>query len=632
MVELFCSPFADLIDRMGLEFANQETIFDLPKRKWYWPSQDGDEVDTTVRFHGRMAGNPVGPASGPQSQMAQNLVLSWLAGSRIMELKTVQVNDQLCIPRPCIDATNVGYNVEFSQELRVAESLDQYVAGAMLIHMLRFAPQMFGRPFGEFDWSGTAGEAIYDMSIGYDLKGIKTEKVRGFIDGMIDARETVEDLRAKIPSRLGALRELDYPYELSRSITLSTFHGCPADEIERICEYLICEADVDCIVKMNPPMLGQEPLEHLLHDVLGYTEITVNPSAYTSGLMFDESIEICRRLRSLAANRDRRFGAKFSNTLEVVNHRDFFAKEERVMYLSGAPLHVITLTLADRFRKAMGPDFPISFSAGIDRHNFADMVACGFVPITTCTDLLRPGGYGRLPPYLEELQKAMRKVGATTIDEFILRARGQAEVASGDVARAGGLNTSLIAAEARANERYAKAQNSKIPRRIDSHLTTFDCISCDKCIPVCPNDANFVYRTEAVHLAYRDVEVLPDGSAREIGEEKSFDVERSEQIANFADYCNHCGNCDTFCPEYDGPYLEKPTFFGSRAAFRGRCASRRVSARGLERTGPTLANADRTDWRATVSARRVERTRNLPVRRRDGRDRGRCLRVDRNAC
>ena len=30
------------------------------------------------------------------------------------------------------------------------------------------------------------------------------------------------------------------------------------------------------IVKMNPPMLGQERLEHLLYDVMGYTELRVN--------------------------------------------------------------------------------------------------------------------------------------------------------------------------------------------------------------------------------------------------------------------------------------------------------------------------------------------------------------------
>src|SRR5215471_17221659 len=127
MVELYCAPFVDLIDRMRLEFQRQEAIFDLPQRRWYLPSTSFDAPDLSVRFHDRVAGTPVGPASGPQTQMAQNLVLSWLAGSRILELKTVQINDQLTIGRPCIDAANIGYNIEFSQELRVYDSLDQYV-------------------------------------------------------------------------------------------------------------------------------------------------------------------------------------------------------------------------------------------------------------------------------------------------------------------------------------------------------------------------------------------------------------------------------------------------------------------------------------------------------------------------
>ncbi len=53
------------------------------------------------------------------TSLLQNIVLSWLAGSRIIELKTVQILDELKIPRPCIDATNVGYNVEWSQELKL---------------------------------------------------------------------------------------------------------------------------------------------------------------------------------------------------------------------------------------------------------------------------------------------------------------------------------------------------------------------------------------------------------------------------------------------------------------------------------------------------------------------------------
>ncbi|MEX0612705.1 MAG: hypothetical protein WD738_21665 [Pirellulales bacterium] len=567
MVDLFCTPFADLIQRMRLEYDNQQSIFDLPARKWYVPPSEQSSPDLSVRFHDWVAGNASGPASGPQTQMAQNLVLSWLAGGRIMELKTVQVNDELKISRPCIDAANIGYNVEWSQELRVADSLDQYVQGAMLIHMLRHAPEVFGNPFRDVSMAGTIGETIYDISIGYDLAGIQTPKVVEFIRGMTTARASVERLRYEIPRWLAPLRDLDYPPALSRSITLSTFHGCPAGEIERICQFLLTELNVHVIVKMNPPMLGRERLEHLLYDVMGYADIRVNEKAYTSGLQFDESLEICGRLRRLAASRGLRFGAKFSNTLEVENRRDFFQPSEKIMYLSGAPLHVITLTLANEFRQAMGAEFPISFSAGVDRKNFANLVACGFVPITTCTDLLKTGGYGRLPPYLHELRQQMDRIGTRTIDDFILDYRGQRSAAAGDSVQAGFLNTPLIVAETQADPRYRAAQNRAVPKKIDSHLVTFDCITCDKCIPVCPNDANFSYHTGELRLTYRDVEVGPGGSVTPVGEERTFALEKADQIANFADYCNHCGNCDTFCPEYDGPYLKKPNFYGSRRAF-----------------------------------------------------------------
>ncbi|WP_250909195.1 DUF418 domain-containing protein, partial [Escherichia coli] len=38
---------------------------------------------------------PVGPAAGPHTQLAQNIVTSWLTGGRFIELKTVQILDRL---------------------------------------------------------------------------------------------------------------------------------------------------------------------------------------------------------------------------------------------------------------------------------------------------------------------------------------------------------------------------------------------------------------------------------------------------------------------------------------------------------------------------------------------------------
>lgn len=573
MAELVPAPFRDLVTRLFVEPAKQDALFELPRKKWFLPTSGAP--DFSVRFHGRPAGNPGGPAAGPHTQMAHNLLLSYAAGGRILELKTVQVDDRLAIGRPCIDMTNVGYNIEWSQELLVEQSLREYVAGAMLIEMFRHDRGLTG---GALD--GPAGDVLYDISVGYDLAGIRGDKVRGFLDGMRDAAGLVTRLRDEIPRRFAAARDLRFPTRLSDSVTLSTFHGCPADEIERITEFLVAEHDFDVIVKMNPPTLGRERLEHLLFDVLGYSELTMNPTAYTSVISFADSVQLCQRLTRFAAARGRRVGFKFSNTLEVLNHRDFFKPDNRVMYLSGQPLHVITMTLTDEFRLAVGPEVPISFSAGIDKANFPSAVACGFLPVTISTDLLRPGGYGRFGGYLDHLAEQMRGCGAATIDDYVLDRFGCRDEAlrgaGGDraaaVRHAALLNTSEVAETARNDPRYRAVQNRKAPRRVNSTLETFDCLTCDKCLPVCPNAANFTYPTPLVAFDFCDVIVQPDG-AWHSGAVRRFEIGETMQIACYADFCNECGNCDTFCPEYGGPYIKKPSFFGSEASW-GRAAPR----------------------------------------------------------
>ena len=594
MAELIPAPFPSLLRRLFAESRGEAKIFDLPARKFWRGSPD---LDLSVRFHGRAASNPVGPAAGPQDQMAQNILLAWLAGSRILELKTVQINDRLTIPRPCIDATNVGYNVEWSQELRLEESLREYVAGSMLVDMAR-QEGLLGRA------ADAARDAtIFDMSVGYDLEGVRSLPVRSWIESMKDARRHVDDLRRQIPHDLRRLRDLDYATALSDQITLSTFHGCPAGEIEGIVRFLLTEMGVHVTVKLNPTLLGREAVDGLLHDVLGYDEIATRPEDFDKDLQWSQALEITDRLSELARSLGRRFQVKFSNTLVVRNHRAFFPASEAVQYLSGAPLHVITLNLVEKYRRAR-PDVPISFSAGVDNQNFPDCAALGFTPITTCTDLLRPGGYGRLPRYLERLEERMRQLGVRRLGDYVVKAAGRgaeavrAAVPSGPLSdrlveslssspldlkavlegagrgdlyegvvhAAALLNTPVLVAKATADPRYHAAQNRAVPRRIGSHLWLFDCISCDKCVPVCPNDANFVYETGVHSASYENYRVQRGAPVPVPG--GVFEVKREHQIANFQDFCNDCGNCDTFCPEEGGPYVEKPRFFGSLDAWR----------------------------------------------------------------
>ncbi len=184
MVQLSPVPFDVLIGRMFRELEEKRSVFDLPAQRFVtaYPGRD-----LSVAFRDRRAATPFGPAAGPHTQMAQNIALSWLAGGRVIELKTVQVNDAIDVPRPCIDMATVGFNVEWSQELTVQQSLEEYVKGAMLIEMLKASGIGQG-----------LSETVFDMSVGYDLAGIKSAKVQGFLEGMLDATAVVDRLRAKI--------------------------------------------------------------------------------------------------------------------------------------------------------------------------------------------------------------------------------------------------------------------------------------------------------------------------------------------------------------------------------------------------------------------------------------------------
>ena len=94
-----------------------------------------------------------------------------------------------------------------------------------------------------------------------------------------------------------------------------------------------------------------------------------------------------------------------------------------------------------------------------------------------------------------------------------------------------------------------------------THLKLFDCLTCDKCLPVCPNAANFTVTLPLDEIPIERLLRADGGWVRDVL--GSLPVTRKHQIANYADFCNECGNCDVFCPEHGGPYRLKPRFFGS---------------------------------------------------------------------
>ena len=531
---------------------------------------------------GRTLETPIGPAAGPHTQLAQNIVLSWLAGGRVIELKTVQVLDHLEIARPCIDMETVGFNIEWSQELSLEQSLEEYVKAMMLIEMAKASGLAPG-----------LDDTVIDMSVGYDLAGIRSDKVRAFIAGMKDASAVIERLRPQIPDAYARFRELAYPTCISDSVTVSTFHGCPPGEIEAIAAHLMAEEGLDVVVKLNPTLLGKADLNAILHDSLGYADLVVPDATFEKDAKWEDVRGIVSRLGELADKVGRGFGVKFSNTLLVHNHKQFFPAGTGEMYLSGPPLHVLAIELVARFRSEFGDRFPISFSAGIDVGNFADTVALGLKPVSVCTDLLKGAGYGKGTDYIADLADRLAEVEATDLDIFTLKAFGLAEATLGDlkiaaerktalttalttgadlreaagpdfeawVSAARLRNTAHYAARVRTDRRYSRPEVDHPPRRTGIPLALLDCETCGKCVNVCPNDAIFRYPLpqEPVITA-----TLSPGSTVAVG--KTQPVTRAQQIGIFADVCNRCGNCDVTCPETGGPFARKANVFGSLAS------------------------------------------------------------------
>ncbi len=603
-------PFADLVRRMRHDVAQRQSMFDLPIRKWFIPD---DRLDFSAMHFSRRATTPVGPAAGPHTQLAQNIVLSWLAGSRIIELKTVQINDRLDIPRPCIHVPNVGYNVEWSQELSIGESILEYAKASYLIEILKHT-----RAFGVFP--GNLGfDTVFDISVGYDLDGIRSEAVTGFIRALKHSTPIFDALRRELVGDLAEFRDLPLPEAVSDCVTLSTFHGCPADEIEAIATYLITELGLDTIIKLNPTLLGFERVQQIVVDRLGYVDLELKREAFEYDLQYSDGLAMLGRLRSVAEAQGTTIGAKFTNTLVVANNPTFFPTQpDPYMYVSGPPLHVIAMTLMQQVREDLGFELPVSFSAGIDAKNFAAAVACGLVPITTCTDLLRQGGYGRLPAYLRALGRAMDAARVTTREGFVLAAYGNGPMAlaqtfgqseagaalwarEGDAISAlcrnepdgvasrvrtaagecgldaegvllhatrvaGRLNGRALVPPLLEDQRYYAASNAKEPRRIESLLARYDCINCDLCIPACPNDAMFAYEVEPVAVDTTRLLVESSGAIhREPGD--GFTLREHHQLAVAEAACNECSNCEVYCPENGAPFVVKERVFLSRDQF-----------------------------------------------------------------
>ena len=384
-------PFRQLMNWMTAEYERESSVFGV-----YSPYVAGEK--SLPIFGGEKIETPFGPAAGPNTQLAQNIIASYFGGARFFELKTVQKMDgaelSACVSRPCILAEDECYNCEWSTELYVPQAYEEYVKAW-------FACKILAKVYGLGDPDGF----IFNMSVGYDLDGIKGDKVDKYLTGMMDAsntpifRECVKVLKEMFPGEAAFIDRI--PGRISDSVTVSTLHGCPPDEIERIASYLISEKHLHTFVKCNPTILGYASARSIL-DGMGYDYIAFDEHHFKEDLQYADAIPMFRRLQALAAKHGLEFGLKLSNTFPVDVKNSELPSEE--MYMAGKSLFPLTIEMARRISKEFDGHLRLSYSGGADAFNIGKLFQCGIWPVTMATTELKPGGYQRFKQIGEILE------------------------------------------------------------------------------------------------------------------------------------------------------------------------------------------------------------------------------------
>lgn len=451
------------------EFKSRNQILGIHKSLFYNPLQT--TLPELNRF-GKKVATPIGVAAGPHSQMAQNIIAAWLCGARYIELKTIQTLDELEISKPCIDMQDEGYNCEWSQELKVKESFDEYLNAWIIIHALAH----------QFGWlKDKKIETIFNISAGYNLEGILKDNVQWFFAKIknceAELKEKVEALSEIYPD----IKKIDIPACISDNITLSTMHGCPPEEIEKIGSYLIEQQKFNTIIKLNPTLLGATELRNILNTKLGF-QTEVPDLAFEHDLKYPDALNLIKSLQNKAKTQNVFFGLKLTNTLESVNNKDVFPPNEKMMYMSGRALHPISINVAKKLQNDFEGKLDISFSAGADCFNITDILACGMTTVTVCSDILKPGGYARLSQYVCNIEEKFKKANVTTYDGWIKYVAKEENNATALLKNLNQYATTVVESEDY-KRNYFKTPSIKTNRKLDF----FDCIEAP-CVNTCPTN------------------------------------------------------------------------------------------------------------------------------------------------
>ena len=279
---------------------------------------------------GRVA-TPLGPAAGPHTQLAQNLVIGWLAGARVARAQDRAGEG------PARDPAALHRRARSRLQRGVVAGADARAIGVAVRHGVAPDPRP-GR--------GRRGPAVPRAIPRRRSRSRSATTSRASARRRSRVSSTRWGTRAGCSPRYGSVcppdcaarADVAVPARIADTVTLSTFHGCPPAEIEQIVEHLFARHRMNVVVKLQPDAArlrrrGRTPARpaRLRRD----RARSARRSRATSG--WDDALALFARLEGAARRAGLALGVKLTNTLVVRNRRGVLAGRARLSVGPAAP-------------------------------------------------------------------------------------------------------------------------------------------------------------------------------------------------------------------------------------------------------------------------------------------------------
>lgn len=331
-------PMTRMVEHIARELEMTSTVFSVP------PGYRGTGAEVKLPF-GQLD-LTLGTAPGPHGLLAQNLVCAYVAGARFLSLAPVGA----AVPQMTVGSDGLCRRRERTGALSLRQTTAEAVKGSILI-------QLLCRELG-LDSRGV----VFSMALPGDKAYLERKDVQEYLDTMADASQT-EVWKDSVTAAKGLA---------------GRFNNLHRSELDGL------DPHISNVARVTLPQSG----------ALDGVELLIARGVHVF-VRFDLSAGDDPRLPAILASLQalaKTAGAKGIFVGVEVSGSQSVGDGEA---LSGPAMAPATLRLAAKLA-ALCPGLPMSYAGGADQLNLARIAAQGFLTVSVCTTLLKPGGYLRL--------------------------------------------------------------------------------------------------------------------------------------------------------------------------------------------------------------------------------------------